>query len=80
VSPKKNTAIVQGENLVSKHIKANTNPDYPKGEIIQIEAPIHLSNLMLIDPKTNKPTRTSRKSTEDGKSVRVSKKSGEIIG
>lgn len=75
VFPKENRAIVGGVNMVKKHIKATQ--DNPGG-INEMEAPIHISNLMLIDPKTGAPTRTGRK-TVDGKSVRYSKKSGEII-
>lgn len=75
VLPKENRAIVGGVNMVKKHIKATQ--DNPGG-INEMEAPIHLSNLMLIDPKSGEPTRTGRKLV-DGKSVRYSKKSGEII-
>lgn len=68
--------IVEGINMVSRHTKPNaTNPN---GGIIKKEAPIHMSNVMLIDPKTNKPTRI-RRSEKDGKSVRLSVKSGEVI-
>lgn len=75
VIPDKNRAIVAGANIVKKHIKAqNDNP----GGINEMEAPIHISNLMLVDPKSGTPTRVGRK-VVDGKSVRYSKKSGEII-
>lgn len=72
-------AIVEGLNLVSKHKR----PDQanPQGGIIETEAGIHVSNLQLIDPKSKQPTRIGRVKNEDGKGwVRVSKKSGEIIG
>ena len=75
VFPKLNRAIVDGLNLVKKHTKATQ--DNPGG-INEIEAPIHISNLMVIDPKTGVPTRIGRK-VVDGKIVRYSKKSGEII-
>ncbi|HMR87107.1 MAG TPA: 50S ribosomal protein L24 [Saprospiraceae bacterium] len=75
VFPKLNRAIVDGLNLVKKHTKATQ--DNPGG-INEIESPIHISNLMVIDPKTGKPTRMGRKLV-DGKLVRFSKKSGEII-
>jgi large subunit ribosomal protein L24 len=75
VFPTENRAIVEGLNLVKKHIKATQ--DNPGG-INDIESPIHISNLMLVDPKTGKPTRTGRKLV-DGKLTRYSKKSGEII-
>lgn len=75
VFPSENRAILDGVNLVTKHIKAaNDNP----GGINKIEAPIHISNLMLVDPKSGKPTKIGRKIV-DGKSQRYSKKSGEII-
>lgn len=68
-------AIVEGVNMVKKHTKpSNDNP----GGINEIEAPIHISNLALVDPKSGKATRIGRKDV-DGKSVRYSKKSGEII-
>ena len=62
---------------ISKHTKPNAaNPD---GGIIKIEAPIHISNLMVIDPKSGEPTRVGRKLDENGKKVRYAKKSGEVI-
>ncbi|MAT53839.1 MAG: 50S ribosomal protein L24 [Bacteroidetes bacterium] len=76
VFPKKNRAIVDNVNLVKKHQKPTQNN--PEGGIIEMPAPLHLSNLMLIDPKTGEPTRIGRKLV-DGKLVRYSKKSGEII-
>ncbi len=75
VFPKENRAIVDGLNLVKKHTKATQ--DNPGG-INEIESPIHISNLMVVDAKTGLPTRVGRKIV-DGKSVRYSKKSGEII-
>ncbi len=75
VFPKKGTAIVDGVNVRKKHQKpTQDNP----GGIIDLPAPIQMSNLMLVDPKTGKPTRVGRKEV-DGKLVRYSKKSGEII-
>lgn len=68
-------ALVEGVNLVKKHTKATENNP---GGINDIEAPIHLSNLMLVDPKSGQPTKVGRKIV-DGKSVRYSKKTGEII-
>jgi large subunit ribosomal protein L24 len=73
--PLKNRAIVEGVNIVKKHTKpSNDNP----GGINEVAAPVHISNLMLVDPKSGKPTRIGRKEV-DGKLVRYSKKSGEII-
>mgnify|MGYP000287748697 CR=1 FL=1 len=73
----KDRAIVEGVNLVSKHTKPNAqNPD---GGIIKKEAPVHISNLMLIDPSSGNPTRMGRKLNDKGKLARYSKKSGEEI-
>lgn len=69
-------AIVEGLNIVTKHKKPDQKN--PQGSIVETEAGIHVSNLMLIDPKTGLGTRIGRKKTENGW-VRVSKKSGEII-
>jgi len=77
IDTKKMRAIVTGVNMISKHAKASTK--YPQGGIIKMEGPVHISNLMLIEPGTGKPTRTGRKADANGKMVRFSKKSGEII-
>ena len=69
-------ALVEGLNMVTKHRKPDQNN--PEGSIIETEAGIHISNLMLIDPKSGAPTRIGRQKAEKGW-VRVSKKSGEII-
>ena len=73
----KNKAIVEGVNLVSKHTKPNAKA--PQGGIVKQEAAVHISNLMLVDPTTGKPTRIGRKINESNKLVRYSKKSGEEI-
>ncbi len=75
--PEKNKALVEGINVVKKHEKPSATS--PQGGIIEKEAPIHLSNLMLVDPKSGDATRTGRKADENGKLVRYSKKSQEII-
>ena len=72
----KQRVIVEGVNMVSKHTKPNAKQ--PQGGIIKKEAPIHVSNLNLIDPKSGKPTRVGFK-VEGGKKVRIAKKSGEEI-
>ena len=74
---KKNRAVVEGINMVSKHTKPNAKN--PQGGIIKMEAPIHISNLNVLDPKSGKPTRIGRKRDEKGALVRYSKKSGEEI-
>lgn len=73
VYPKTNRVIVEGVNKVTKHQKpTQANPE---GGIIQVEAPIDASNVMLLDPVKNKPTRVSIIKDENGKKIRVSKKS-----
>lgn len=73
----KNKAVVEGINVVKKHRKPSA--ENPQGGIVEMEAPIHMSNLMLIDPKTDEPTRVGRKLDENGKLVRYAKKSKEVI-
>ena len=77
VMVKKNRAIVEGVNIVSKSTKPNAK--YPQGGIVKMEAPVHISNLNVIDPKSGKPTRVGRRLNDAGKLVRYSKKSGEEI-
>jgi large subunit ribosomal protein L24 len=73
----KNRAIVEGANMVSKHTKPNAAT--PNGGIVKMEAAIHISNLMLVDPKSGKPTRVGRKRNDAGKLVRIAKTTGEEI-
>ena len=73
----KGRAIVEGANMVSKHTKQNAAK--PNGGIMKQEAAIHISNLMLVDPKSGKPTRVGRRRNDAGKLVRVAKISGEEI-
>mgnify|MGYP000117476914 CR=1 FL=1 len=75
IFPAKNRAIVDGVNTRKKHTKATADNE---GGILDIAAPIDISNLMLLDPSSGEPTKIGRK-LEDGKLVRYSKKSGEII-
>ena len=74
---KKDRAIVEGVNMVSKHTKPNAQS--PQGGITKQEAPIHISNQNLVDPSTGEPTRIGRKLNDKNKLVRISKKSGEEI-
>ncbi|MBQ1936504.1 MAG: 50S ribosomal protein L24 [Bacteroidales bacterium] len=76
VAPAEDRVIVEGINMVSKHTKPNSKQ--PQGGIIKQEAPIHISNLNLIDPKSGKPTRVGYKMDGD-KKIRFAKKSGEEI-
>ena len=73
----KNRALVEGVNMVSKSTKPSAKN--PQGGIVKQEAPIHISNLSLVDPKSGKATRVGIKVTEDGKKVRIAKKSVEEI-
>ncbi len=74
--PKKDRVLVEGVNIVKKHSKPSQMN--PQGGIISQEAPIHVSNVMPLDPKTGEPTRVGLK-VVDGKKVRVAKKSGEVL-
>lgn len=74
--PKKNRVIVEGVNIIKKHSKPSQ--ENPQGGIISKEAPIHVSNVMPIDPKTGEPTRVGYK-VIDGKKVRIAKKSGAVL-
>lgn len=77
VDVKNQRAIVEGFNIIKKHTKPNST--HPNGGIIEQEASIHISNLMLVDPKTGEATRVGRREGEKGKLVRYAKKSGEEI-
>ena len=72
---KENRVLIEGVNLVKKHQKGNGQES---GGILEIEAPIHASNVMIIDPKTKKPTRIGKKVDKD-KKVRIAIKSGEKL-
>ncbi len=74
---KEQRAIVEGLNMIKKHAKPSAKN--PQGGIISKEAPIHISNLNVVDPKTGKATRIGRRLNENGKLVRYAKKSGEEI-
>jgi len=76
VNPEEKMAVVEGANIVKKHTKPNAK--YTQGGIIEREAPVHISNLQLVDAKGN-ATRIGRKLNADNKLVRYSKKSGEEI-
>lgn len=70
-------AVVEGVNLCKKATKPNAQN--PQGGIVEQEAPIHISNLQVVDPKSGKPTKVGRKADANGKLVRYAKKSGEEI-
>ena len=76
VRPKRDRIIVEGVNIIKKHMKPNNK--YKQGGIIEKEAPIHRSNLMLVCPKCNKPARTGHSILENGKKIRRCNKCGEV--
>ncbi|MDR3522991.1 MAG: 50S ribosomal protein L24 [Acetobacteraceae bacterium] len=77
VLPKENRARVQGVNIAKKHTKPRGMGQ--PGGIVEVEATIHLSNLALIDPKTDKPTKVGYRVLDDGRKVRVAKATGAVI-
>lgn len=76
VLPKENRALVQGINMIKRHQRQTAQQD---GGIVTREAPVHISNLALEDPKDGKPTRVGWKTLKDGRRVRFAKRSGEVI-
>jgi large subunit ribosomal protein L24 len=72
-----NKAFIEGINIVSKHTKPTAAN--PNGGIVKKEAPVHISNLMVVDPATGEATRIGRKADKKGKIARYSKKTGEVI-
>ena len=73
---KKDRVVVEGINMIKKHVKPNGQT---AGSIVEMEAPIHVSNVMLSDPKTKKPTKVKIEKDSKGKKIRISKKSNEKI-
>ena len=73
---KDNTVIVEGANIVKKHMKGNGQVS---GGIQEVAHPIHVSNVMLIDPKTKKPTRIGKSQDKNNKKIRIAKKSSEKL-
>ena len=76
VLPKEDRVLVQGVNLIKRHTRPTQTQ---QGGIVEREAPLHLSNVMLADPKSGEPTRVGFKVLDDGRKVRVAKRSGEVI-
>ena len=72
-----NKVVVEGVNMCKKHLKPKNNNG--TGEIVEVERPIHKSNVMLVDPKTKKPTKIKVEFDKNGKKIRISKKSNEKI-
>ncbi|MDJ1500923.1 50S ribosomal protein L24 [Xanthocytophaga agilis] len=77
VDREKQKAVIEGLNLVKRSVKPSA--ENPQGGFIEKEAPIHVSNLMVVDPSTGKPSRISRKLDEKGKKQRYAKKTGTLI-
>lgn len=75
--PSESRILVEGVNIVKRHTKPNAAN--PQGGIIEKEAPIHASNVMIVDPKTGEATRVGKKILSDGTKVRYAKKSGEVL-
>ncbi len=73
---KENKVVVEGVNIVKKHVKPNGQNS---GSIVEVEAPIHASNVMIVDPKTGKRTRIGHTIDKKGKKIRVAKKSNESL-
>ena len=71
--------VVENINMVKRHVRPNPAKGV-KGGIVEKEAPIHVSNLMVVDPTSGKPTRIGHKRLADGRKVRISRKTGEMIG
>lgn len=77
VYPEKQRVLVDGVNMIHRHTKPNA--DNPEGGIIKKEAPIHVSNVMIIDPGSGETSRVGRAEGDDGKLVRIAKKSGGVL-
>ncbi len=75
--PSDSKVLVEGVNLIKKHSRPSQRN--PQGGILTQEAPIHVSNVMIVDPKTGAATRVGKKIQSNGEKVRVAKKSGEVI-
>lgn len=79
VDRESNRARVTGVNVVKRHMKKGRSTTAPEGGILEKEAPVHLSNLMLVDAKSGEPTRVGYRQLDDGSKVRIAKKSDEIV-
>ena len=78
VLPTKNRLIVEGVNMIKRHTRPNPQKNI-KGGIVEREAPIHASNVMLLDPEENKPTRVGHQTLPDGRRVRIGRRSGAVV-
>jgi large subunit ribosomal protein L24 len=73
-----NRLVVEGVNIMKRHTRPNPQKNI-KGGIVEREAPIHASNVMLVDPDTNEATRIGSRTLPDGRRVRISRKSGAVV-
>ena len=78
VLSEKNRLVVEGVNVVKRHTRPNPQKNI-KGGIVEREAPIHASNVLLLDPDSNEPTRLGIKTLPDGRRVRISRKNGTVV-
>ena len=78
VLSEENRLVIEGVNMIKRHTRPNPQKNI-KGGIVEREAPIHASNVMLLDPDTNEPTRLGIKTLPDGRRVRISRKSGTVV-
>ena len=78
VLPEKNRVVVEGVNVIKRHTRPNPQKNV-KGGIVEREGSIHASNVQPVDPETGKATRVGRKVLEDGRRVRVSRRSGSVL-
>jgi large subunit ribosomal protein L24 len=78
VMPSTSQILVEGVNMVKRHTKPNPQRNV-QGGIVEKESPLHISNVALLDPESNKPTRLGAKTLEDGRRVRVAKRSGGVL-
>jgi large subunit ribosomal protein L24 len=78
VMPARNRVVVEGVNLIKRHTRPNPQKNI-KGGIVEREASIHASNVMLLDPETSEPTRVGKKVLQDGSRVRIGRKSGAVV-
>ncbi|MBV9812135.1 MAG: 50S ribosomal protein L24 [Acetobacteraceae bacterium] len=77
VIPKENRAVVSGVNVATRHVKPRGLGQ--PGGLVHVEAPVHLSNLKLVDPKSDKPTRVGFRIGDDGRKVRIARATGNVI-
>jgi large subunit ribosomal protein L24 len=78
VMPSEQRVLVEGVNLIKRHTRPNPQRNI-KGGIVERESPIHVSNVMLVDPESKRPTRVASKMLEDGRRVRVARRSGAFL-